>query len=72
MMTMPRDHKRRFMSRRCPDPNCDGELVYEPPSRMLPAGAGTGVWRCNGLTHRTEDGPLVACAHIQEGAERRA
>lgn len=48
MMTTPRNHEGRLMSRRCPDPNCDGELVYEPPPRVLPAPAGIGVWRCNG------------------------
>jgi hypothetical protein len=47
----PRDPVGRFVSTQYPDPNCDGS--YQPE--------GDGWWRCNGLTHLTETGPLVAC-----------
>jgi len=47
----------RFVSRRCPDPNCGGYLQVESD----------GWLRCDGLTHDTEDGPLRECFHTVEG-----
>ncbi|WP_372393912.1 hypothetical protein ABMY26_00125 (plasmid) [Azospirillum sp. HJ39] len=51
--TIPRDHRGRIISTRCPDPNCGGTLVPD---------GDPGHWRCNGLTHDDDDrAPLVAC-----------
>lgn len=52
----PRNSLGRFVSTKCPDPNCGGSLVYETGRT-----ADGGLWRCNGLTYHTEWGPLVAC-----------
>ena len=41
----------QFASRQCPDPRCGGTLQPN----------GDETWRCNGLTHLTDDGPLIAC-----------
>jgi len=49
--TFPRDARGRAVRRRCPDPNCDGTMQ---PDR-------DGWWRCDGLTHITDTGPLFAC-----------
>jgi hypothetical protein len=50
----PYDHRGRFVSRRCPDPNCDcGTLQPE----------GDGFWRCDGLVDPGHpDMELQACA----------
>jgi len=54
----PRDHLGRIVSRRCPDPNCGGNLA--PDSEP-------GTWRCDGLTHEDTDGSqLVACGVTHE------
>lgn len=50
-LTPPRDDHGRFLSRACPDPNCGGTFQ---PDRC-------GWWRCDGLTHDTDTGPLYAC-----------
>ncbi len=46
----------RFIAARCPDLNCDGMLVEEDRD-----------WRCNGLTHKTDDAELEACPRWEEG-----
>ncbi len=48
---LPRDGRGRIVSRRCPDPNCGGVLQHERE----------GWWRCDGLTHVSDTGPLFAC-----------
>jgi hypothetical protein len=52
----PRNILGRFVSTKCPDPNCGGWLVYETGRT-----ADEGAWRCNGLTYHSDTGPLVAC-----------
>ena len=47
----PRDAAGRFLSRDCPDRNCGGRMQTERD----------GWWRCDGLTHDTDTGPLRAC-----------
>lgn len=59
----PRDEKGRIVTRACPDPNCDGELVYEIER-------GFGLWICNGLTHDGEQGELEACGHHHFDGEK--
>lgn len=59
--THPRDMRGRMLSRNCPDPNCGGRLQWEPDT--MRAGAGGGSWRCDGLTHERDDGPLEACTY---------
>lgn len=58
----PRDVRGRAISRACPDPNCGGRLVWDPDvpgtAHYVPGG---GAFRCDGLTHERDDGPLVAC-----------
>ncbi len=44
----------RFVSMKCPHPNCDGALRPEEE----------GWWRCDGLTHEEPDGPLYACTTV--------
>jgi hypothetical protein len=46
----------RFVSTRCPDPNCGGALVILED----------GWWCCDGLTHEGDDGELEACRHMVE------
>lgn len=46
----PRDERGRFFTRLCPDPNCGGTLRREGDE-----------WVCDGLTHTTDRGPLIAC-----------
>jgi hypothetical protein len=41
----------RYVSAKCPDPNCNGTLRPE----------GEDLYRCDGLTFDREDGPLRAC-----------
>lgn len=62
----PRDEQGRLASTKCPDPNCGGALVHEviPENPWTPA---QHSWRCDGLTHDTDDGPLRACDHIVFG-----
>jgi hypothetical protein len=45
----------KFVSPLCPDLNCGG-LLIAGQSRF-----GDPVWHCDGLTHRDDLGPLVAC-----------
>lgn len=45
----------RFVSRRCPDPNCDGALQFNAH------GFWAGSWLCDGLTYLEETGSLFAC-----------
>lgn len=52
----PYGSRGRFVPRRCQDPNCDGELVLEHREPGM-----RGYWRCDGLTHLTDTGPLIAC-----------
>jgi len=51
----------RFLSRRCPDPHCDGSLVLETEQAWR-GGPSYPVYRCDGLTHLTDTSPLFACA----------
>jgi hypothetical protein len=51
----------QFMSHLCPDPNCGGELVVEREEAWR-GGPTDLIARCDGLTHETDDGPLIACA----------
>jgi hypothetical protein len=60
----PREETGQFLPKTCPDPNCDGETVHD--MRPTPWGK-EPIWRCDGLTHVTDDGPLIAC-----GREHRA
>lgn len=62
----PHDEKGLFVTRRCPDPNCDGELVFEPASERPWRSA---QWCCNGLTHDGDNGALVACEHTHIDGE---
>lgn len=50
----PRDEQGRFLPIFCDNPNCDGEL-------QLDSFFGRAIWSCNGLTHETDTGPLIAC-----------
>lgn len=54
----PRDGRGRILSRRCPDPNCGGTMQLERGDLW------NGWWRCDGLTHYTDDGPLFACEEM--------
>lgn len=45
----------KFISDKCPDPNCGGNLVPDVNHW------GDPVYRCDGLTHEDGDSPLVAC-----------
>lgn len=59
---MPRNERGQAVSRKCPDPNCGGMLVYEP--RMATWNApDQHYWRCDGLTHERADDELEACPH---------
>lgn len=49
---LPRDDRGRFFTRRCVDPNCDGELRHE----------GDGYWRCDGLVGLGV-APLEPCSY---------
>ncbi len=53
-MGKPRNEKGRFLPVLCDDPNCGGAL-------QLDSFFGRPVWSCDGLTHETDDGPLIAC-----------
>lgn len=46
----------RWVSTRCPDPNCSGALTVLED----------GWWRCDGLTHERDDDELEACNHMVE------
>lgn len=59
---MPRNELGQAVSRKCPDPNCGGMLVYEPRDRTWNAPA-QHYWRCDGLTHERADDDLVACPY---------
>lgn len=59
---LPRDERGHFFTRRCIDPNCDGELVPDPHW-------GDGRWRCNGLTHRGAEGPLEECTYMHDDGD---
>lgn len=52
MSDTPRDECGHFISRACPDPDCDGELVREDAR----------YWRCNGLVGRGAK-PLEECTY---------
>lgn len=47
----------QFVSDKCHDPNCGGNLV--PDTNRW----GDPVFRCDGLTHDGGNSPLVACDH---------
>ena len=66
-MVMPFDDRGRFVSRRCPDENCGGVLQVDREEH------GHRTWRCDGLTHETDEGPLLACAqwHWDGDPDRR-
>lgn len=51
---IPRNEQGRFLPILCDDPNCDGELQAD-------SFFGRAIWSCNGLTHKTDTGPLIAC-----------
>ncbi len=59
---LPRDERGRVFTRRCVDPNCDGQLV--PDEEW-----GQHRWRCNGLTYRGEGYPLEACSYSHHDSE---
>jgi fructose-1,6-bisphosphatase len=61
----PRDTNGRFLPRLCNDPNCDGSLVLDS---YVSLGVVYPVWRCDGLTHQTDDGPLEACGRSYAAA----
>ncbi len=46
----------RWVSTRCPDPNCCGALTIKED----------GWWMCDGLTHKTDDGEFEACNYSVE------
>lgn len=48
----------RFVATRCDDQNCDGILQFVVERHF---GEQYPTWQCDGLTHRTDDGPLEAC-----------
>lgn len=52
---LPRDKAGRFLPSLCQDPNCEGVLVRDVDRFGRP------IWRCDGLTHDRDDGPLRAC-----------
>ena len=51
MKTRPQDDKGRFVSTRCPDPNCDGKYLYMDGLS----------WECDGTTFDDITGPLRCC-----------
>lgn len=51
MADRPRLVNGRFVKSLCNDPNCSGILVPEGKD-----------WRCDGLTFKHMDGPLIDCA----------
>lgn len=61
----PRDEKGRLVPVNCPDPNCGGVLVHE--IYHWPSGYEQHAWRCDGLTHEADDGPLDACPRFVLG-----
>jgi len=61
----PRDVAGRFVPLTCPDPNCDGQLVYEADHSYPTTVRG---WRCNGLVDPgCIDQELQACTHWHGG-----
>jgi hypothetical protein len=50
----------RFLLRYCPDPNCGGTIVADSRESWM-GGPRKPIARCDGLTHLTDDGPLIAC-----------
>ena len=50
----------QFAPRFCGDPNCSGELVADVEARWF-GGPQRPILRCDGLTHVSDYGPLVAC-----------
>lgn len=66
-MSTPRDPAGRFLPALCPDPNCDGKLVYEEHHI---AGTVYPALICDGLTHDSDDGELVACARSYDAARK--
>jgi hypothetical protein len=67
---LPRRRDGKFLPRHCPDPNCSGETVLE--TRQTPWRGKDRVWRCDGLTHLTDDGPLIACEREHDAALSKA
>jgi hypothetical protein len=61
----PREENGRFLPKLCPDRNCSGETVHD--TRSTPWGK-EPIWRCDGLTHVTDDGPLIACEREHRAA----
>lgn len=56
-MKQPYDDKGHFVSRECPNPDCDGTLQYEvdPLTKV-------GIWRCDGLVDPNDPNKeLEAC-----------
>ena len=51
----PRSRSGQYVPILCTDPNCGGAL------RLQPDRFGDWEWRCDGLTHTTDNGPLMAC-----------
>lgn len=54
-MPRPFDAHGRFVSCDCPDQNCGGKLQIDAEE------FGKRHWRCDGLTHETDDSELLAC-----------
>jgi hypothetical protein len=59
---MPRNERGQAVSRKCPDMNCGGMLVYEPRAATW-SGPAQHYWRCDGLTHERADDELDACPY---------
>ena len=62
-MTRPNGPGGRFMSPKCLDPNCGGSLFLEQQKDW------PDLWRCDGLTHRTDCDALVACDRVREDGD---
>lgn len=68
----PRDDRGRVQKRYCPDPNCGGAMVYAPYALSMSwTGLWLHYWHCDGLTHETPHGPLIACGHDVTGSTFR-
>ncbi len=53
---LPRDSDSgQYLKVSCPDPNCGGSLI--PGQNRF----GDPIWHCDGLTHRDDTSPLIAC-----------
>ncbi len=60
MNKQPFDHLGRFISKKCPDPHCDGELFYED-----------GLWICDGLTYESDNEPYRECGYYHHDGYKK-